>query len=206
MSNIHVDVVSAEKSIFSGEAKFVALPGEGGELGIDAAILNYLTDVSADLLIMGAYTHSPWRQLFAGSKTTELRRAARVPTLLLRIVLTVAVTELSYRLLEMPWRRGLGYAKSRVAAGIAAVALLVTVLPTSSALWASCPNPMGPTWCRECSPSSARSPLPIRAPFRPGEPLRSQDAPRPCRCRYGSRSRSPRFRMISRVAQLRFRA
>lgn len=34
MSNIHVDVVSAEQSIFSGEAKFVALPGEDGELGI----------------------------------------------------------------------------------------------------------------------------------------------------------------------------
>ena len=34
MSNIHVDVVSSEQSIFSGEAKFVALPGEGGELGI----------------------------------------------------------------------------------------------------------------------------------------------------------------------------
>jgi F-type H+-transporting ATPase subunit epsilon len=31
---IHVDVVSAEASIFSGEAKFVALPGEAGELGI----------------------------------------------------------------------------------------------------------------------------------------------------------------------------
>jgi len=31
---IHVDVVSAEASIFSGEAKFVALPGESGELGI----------------------------------------------------------------------------------------------------------------------------------------------------------------------------
>src|ERR1700759_195305 len=31
---IHVDVVSAEESIFSGEAKFVALPGESGELGI----------------------------------------------------------------------------------------------------------------------------------------------------------------------------
>jgi F-type H+-transporting ATPase subunit epsilon len=31
---IHVDVVSAEASIFSGEAKFVALPGELGELGI----------------------------------------------------------------------------------------------------------------------------------------------------------------------------
>ena len=34
MSTIRVDVVSAEQSIFSGEAKFVALPGESGELGI----------------------------------------------------------------------------------------------------------------------------------------------------------------------------
>ncbi len=34
MANLHVDVVSAEESIFSGEAKFVALPGETGELGI----------------------------------------------------------------------------------------------------------------------------------------------------------------------------
>ena len=31
---IHVDVVSAEELIFSGEARFVALPGEAGELGI----------------------------------------------------------------------------------------------------------------------------------------------------------------------------
>ena len=31
---IHVDVVSAEESIYSGEARFVALPGEAGELGI----------------------------------------------------------------------------------------------------------------------------------------------------------------------------
>ena len=34
MATIHVDVVSAEEQIFSGEAKFVALPGESGELGI----------------------------------------------------------------------------------------------------------------------------------------------------------------------------
>ena len=34
MSTIHVDVVSAEESIFDGEAEFVALPGEAGELGI----------------------------------------------------------------------------------------------------------------------------------------------------------------------------
>ena len=34
MATIQVDVVSAEESIFSGEAKFVALPGDMGELGI----------------------------------------------------------------------------------------------------------------------------------------------------------------------------
>ena len=34
MATIHVDVVSAEASIFAGEAEFVALPGEAGELGI----------------------------------------------------------------------------------------------------------------------------------------------------------------------------
>ena len=34
MNTIHVDVVSAEELIFSGEARVVALPGEAGELGI----------------------------------------------------------------------------------------------------------------------------------------------------------------------------
>mgnify|MGYP003609930398 CR=1 FL=1 len=34
MKTIQVDVVSAEESIFSGEARFVALPGESGELGV----------------------------------------------------------------------------------------------------------------------------------------------------------------------------
>ena len=33
-NTIHVGVVSAEEQIFSGEAEFVALPGELGELGI----------------------------------------------------------------------------------------------------------------------------------------------------------------------------
>jgi F-type H+-transporting ATPase subunit epsilon len=34
MATMQVDVVSAEEQIFSGQAKFVALPGEAGELGI----------------------------------------------------------------------------------------------------------------------------------------------------------------------------
>ena len=33
-ATLQIDVVSAEESIFSGEATFVVLPGEAGELGI----------------------------------------------------------------------------------------------------------------------------------------------------------------------------
>ena len=33
-ATLHVDVVSAEDSIYSGEAEFVVLPGEAGELGV----------------------------------------------------------------------------------------------------------------------------------------------------------------------------
>jgi len=33
-ATIHIDVVSAEEAIYSGEAAFVVLPGEAGELGI----------------------------------------------------------------------------------------------------------------------------------------------------------------------------
>lgn len=34
MTTVQVDVVSAERSLYSGVAKFVVLPGESGELGI----------------------------------------------------------------------------------------------------------------------------------------------------------------------------
>jgi nucleotide-binding universal stress UspA family protein len=37
-----------------------------------------------DMLLMGAYAHSPLRALLFGSKTTDLLRAATIPTLLLR--------------------------------------------------------------------------------------------------------------------------
>jgi nucleotide-binding universal stress UspA family protein len=39
---------------------------------------------AADLLIMGAYGHSPLRSLIFGSKTSDLLRSATLPTLLLR--------------------------------------------------------------------------------------------------------------------------
>ncbi len=48
------------------------------------AITRELNTQGFDLLIMGAYSHSPLRSLFMGSKTTDLLKASRVPTLLLR--------------------------------------------------------------------------------------------------------------------------
>jgi len=45
MSTIQVEVVSAEDSIFSGRAKFVALPGEAGELGILPGHLPLITRI-----------------------------------------------------------------------------------------------------------------------------------------------------------------
>ena len=44
-NTIHVDVVSAEEQIFSGEAEFVVLPGVAGELGIYPRHTPLLTEI-----------------------------------------------------------------------------------------------------------------------------------------------------------------
>lgn len=55
------------------------VPGEA-----EAVIAKTVKDQAIDLLIMGAYAHSPLRSLLFGSKTTDLLRSATIPTLLLR--------------------------------------------------------------------------------------------------------------------------
>lgn len=50
----------------------------------ERVIAEFVQSHSIDLLVMGAYSHSPLRSLIFGSKTTDLLRALRVPTLLLR--------------------------------------------------------------------------------------------------------------------------
>ena len=42
---VHVDIVSAEESIYSGLAEFVVLPGEAGELGIMPGHTPLLTQI-----------------------------------------------------------------------------------------------------------------------------------------------------------------
>ena len=55
------------------------LPGDA-----ETIIGRTVREQSIDLLVMGAYSHSPLRTLLFGSKTAELLRAATIPTLLLR--------------------------------------------------------------------------------------------------------------------------
>jgi F-type H+-transporting ATPase subunit epsilon len=45
MKTLQVDVVSAEEEVFSGQAQFVALPGELGELGILPGHAPFITRV-----------------------------------------------------------------------------------------------------------------------------------------------------------------
>lgn len=49
-----------------------------------AVISNAVRTQGFDCLVMGAYSHSPWRSLFVGSKTSDLLKSSSVPTLLLR--------------------------------------------------------------------------------------------------------------------------
>jgi len=50
----------------------------------EAVIAKTIQEESIDMLVMGAYSHSPLRNFFTGSKTTDLLRASSIPTLLIR--------------------------------------------------------------------------------------------------------------------------
>lgn len=50
----------------------------------ESTIARYISGQSIDLLIMGSYGHSMLHSWLFGSKTTDLLRASRIPTLLLR--------------------------------------------------------------------------------------------------------------------------
>ncbi|MDP5054896.1 MAG: universal stress protein, partial [Congregibacter sp.] len=54
------------------------IPGDA-----ESVIAKTVTDESIDLLIMGAFGHSPLRTLLFGSKTADLLRSSNIPTLLL---------------------------------------------------------------------------------------------------------------------------
>ncbi|MBK1648987.1 universal stress protein [Rhabdochromatium marinum] len=66
-----------EQAGFTASADLI--PGDA-----ERVIAQSVRDREIDMLIMGAYGHSPLRTLLFGSKTSDLLRAARIPTLLIR--------------------------------------------------------------------------------------------------------------------------
>jgi len=61
------------------ETSAALIPGDA-----ESIIAKTVLEQGIDLLIIGAYTHSPLRSLLFGSKTSDLLRLAKIPLLLLR--------------------------------------------------------------------------------------------------------------------------
>jgi nucleotide-binding universal stress UspA family protein len=69
--------ISLEAAGFNVTASLI--PGDA-----ESVIAKTAKDQSIDMLIMGAFGHSPLRSLLFGSKTADLLRSSTIPTLLLR--------------------------------------------------------------------------------------------------------------------------
>ncbi len=65
--------------VFATEPTASLIPGDA-----ESVIAKAVQEQGIDMLIMGAYSHSPLRSLLFGSKTSDLLRSAKIPTLLLR--------------------------------------------------------------------------------------------------------------------------
>jgi nucleotide-binding universal stress UspA family protein len=77
----HRQLARAKEKLEAAEMEVTTslIPGDA-----ESIIARTVRERDIDLLIMGAYGHSPLRSLFFGSKTSDLLRSATIPTLLLR--------------------------------------------------------------------------------------------------------------------------
>jgi F-type H+-transporting ATPase subunit epsilon len=73
MATIHVDVVSAEESIFAGEAEFVVLPGEAGELGIYPKHTPLITRIKPGVVRIKAAGQAGEEQVFVAGGILEVQ-------------------------------------------------------------------------------------------------------------------------------------
>ncbi|GIL03671.1 MAG: ATP synthase epsilon chain [Betaproteobacteria bacterium] len=73
MATIHVDVVSAEENIFAGEAEFVVLPGEAGELGIYPRHTPLITRIKPGVVRIKAAGKSEEEQVFVAGGILEVQ-------------------------------------------------------------------------------------------------------------------------------------
>lgn len=75
MSTIHVDVVSAEESIFAGDAEFVVLPGEAGELGIYPHHAPLITRIKPGVVRIKVPERTDEEQVFVAGGILEVQPA-----------------------------------------------------------------------------------------------------------------------------------
>jgi F-type H+-transporting ATPase subunit epsilon len=73
MTTIHVDVVSAEESIFAGEAEFVVLPGEAGELGIYPRHAPLITRIKPGVVRIKVPARTEEEQVFVAGGILEVQ-------------------------------------------------------------------------------------------------------------------------------------
>ena len=62
----------------------MAATSEFASSGPQDAVVHAIRTKGFNFLVMGAYSHSPLRSLFVGSKTSEMLKTSKVATLLLR--------------------------------------------------------------------------------------------------------------------------
>jgi len=72
-TTIHVDVVSAEENIFAGDAEFVALPGETGELGIYPRHTPLITRIKPGVVRIKVPGKSEDEQIFVAGGILEVQ-------------------------------------------------------------------------------------------------------------------------------------
>ena len=70
---VHVDVVSAEESIFSGLAEFVVLPGEAGELGVLPGHTPLMTRIKPGVVRLKLPQHDQEELIFVAGGILEVQ-------------------------------------------------------------------------------------------------------------------------------------
>ena len=70
---VHVDVVSAEESIFSGLAEFVVLPGEAGELGIYPRHTPLLTRIKPGTVRVKLHDQTGFEMIYVSGGILEVQ-------------------------------------------------------------------------------------------------------------------------------------
>jgi F-type H+-transporting ATPase subunit epsilon len=73
VNTVHVDVVSAEESIFGGEAEFVVLPGEAGELGIYPRHTPLITRIKPGVVRIKVAGRADEEQVFVAGGVLEVQ-------------------------------------------------------------------------------------------------------------------------------------